>query len=296
MNNYLEVDPPLLCEEYLPEISIDVFTTRFSHPFRGNRKLYLLPSPEYWMKILLARGYGNIYSLSHVFRNSESLTRIHNPEFTLLEWYAVDKNYLDNLEVTENLFTYLSDTLPADLSPPFRRMTMHEAWDEIVHLDLDKLVSLESMQEACKKLEIEPKSTDSWESLFFKIFIGEIENKLPMDKPLALLDYPAALPCTGLKRGNVYERWELYIRGVEVCNCYTENHLKEDFSVFLENEKKHLNSAGRTGAAGSDYANRHLEDFPLCSGNALGFDRLVMLLSGQSSLEGVIFFPFSDML
>ncbi len=294
LNDYLEVDPPHLSEEYLPESHIEVFPARFSHPYRGNRQMYLLPSPEYWMKILLSMGYGNIFSISHVFRNAESISKVHNPEFSLLEWYTMNKNYIDSLELTEEYFSYLSDNLPKDMTPPFRRMTMEQAWFETSGVDLAEMENTGALSEACSIRKIPTSEKDDWETLFFKFFISEVEPKMPSDRPLALMDYPSKLSCTALKRENVYERWELYVRRTEICNCFTENSDLSDFSDFLDSESRLILDAGRTGSANSNYVSRHLNNFPACSGNALGLDRFIMLLCGLSAIEGVIFFPFSD--
>ena len=295
-NNFLEVDPPILSCSFIPEQNIDIFQTEFINEFRGSKKMNLLPSPEYWMKILLAKGYGDIFTISRSFRNNESISDVHNPEFTMLEWYAIDKNYIDSIEKTEEYISFLSAKAPNPVSVPFRRMTMFQAWDEILKTDLNSLSDINEMKEFAFKNNIFITDTDNWESLFHKLFISSIEPELPTDKPLVLMDYPENLPCTALKRDSVYERWELYIKGIEICNCYTENSNLKNFARYLDTEHQILEKQGIQGSAGAAYAEQKLENFPTCTGNALGLDRLIMILGGYTSIEGVIFFPFSDIL
>ncbi|NCC65549.1 MAG: elongation factor P--(R)-beta-lysine ligase, partial [Spirochaetia bacterium] len=86
---YTEVDTPLLSPTLIPESTIENFATRFENPFLPSSELYLVPSPEIYMKQLIAQGFGSIYQISHCFRNSEQLGHIHNPEFTMLEYYTM---------------------------------------------------------------------------------------------------------------------------------------------------------------------------------------------------------------
>ena len=146
--NYLEVETPLLAPALIPESAIEVFRTRFENPYRPARDLYLIPSPELWMKRLVAAGYGNIFQICKAFRNAESLGRLHNPEFTILEYYTTGAGYMDSLTLTEDLFAYIvnvclekiprltqspAETL-ARLAPPFRRLTMAQAFREYAGL------------------------------------------------------------------------------------------------------------------------------------------------------------------
>ena len=101
---YLEVDTPVLAPELIPEAHIEVFRTELVDPYAdagaARDVRYLIPSPEIWMKRLLAQGYGNIYYLGKAFRNAESRSRMHRPEFTMLEWYTVGADYLSQADLT----------------------------------------------------------------------------------------------------------------------------------------------------------------------------------------------------
>lgn len=98
--DFLEVSTPTLSPYLIPEPSIKVFRTDFMNEFKGHLPLYLIPSPEIFMKKLLAAGSGSIFQISQCFRNAEQLGDVHNPEFTMLEYYAVDADEKDSIELT----------------------------------------------------------------------------------------------------------------------------------------------------------------------------------------------------
>jgi lysyl-tRNA synthetase class 2 len=104
---YLEVDTPLLSPDLIPEPSIDIFKTEMINPFRGKCDLFLIPSPEIWMKKLLSQGSGDIFQICKCFRNSEQSGKHHNSEFTMLEWYKTGYSYMDNIRDTEEIYKYL---------------------------------------------------------------------------------------------------------------------------------------------------------------------------------------------
>ena len=105
---YLETDTPLLAPDLIPESCLEVFETRLIAPKAAPGKPYwLIPSPEVWMKRLLARHRTSLYQICKCFRNVESSGRQHSPEFTMLEYYTMEADYLDSLEITEDLFRFL---------------------------------------------------------------------------------------------------------------------------------------------------------------------------------------------
>ncbi|HKL59153.1 MAG TPA: amino acid--tRNA ligase-related protein, partial [Sphaerochaeta sp.] len=97
---YLEVETPTLSPDLIPEPTIQNFATTFDNEFVGSRELYLIPSPEVYMKKLIADGFGSIYQIGHCFRNSEQIGRHHNPEFSMLEYYSVGMDESDSIGLT----------------------------------------------------------------------------------------------------------------------------------------------------------------------------------------------------
>ncbi|MCL1817416.1 MAG: hypothetical protein FWG35_00705 [Spirochaetaceae bacterium] len=309
--DYLEVDTPLLAPALIPESAIEVFATRFEHPYREGREMYLTPSPELWMKRLLAAGCGNIFQICKAFRNAEALGRLHNPEFTILEYYTVDADCGDSLALTEELFAALirafEEKVPTGrrerLSPPFRRLTMAQAFADYAKLDLATLAPRESrdapqaaslLTAKARELGLPCKDGDTWEEAFNRVFAGVVEPALPRDRPLVLLDYPREVRCLARDiPGTPWnERWELYVDGVETANCFTEETDTEKIAAFFREEAAKKEKALVRHAPDREFA--ALNGMPRCSGVALGLDRLIMAFCGENSLGGVILFPFSD--
>ncbi|MFA5448406.1 MAG: amino acid--tRNA ligase-related protein, partial [Sphaerochaeta sp.] len=195
--SYLEVDTPILSPTLIPESTIENFATTFSNPFLASRELYLVPSPEIYMKQLIADGWGSLYQISHCFRNSEQLGRLHNPEFTMLEYYTVGFDEEDSIGLTEELFAALLDSnTPEYLKPPFARMTVAEAVWQRTSVDLEKHQDQRSLAKEARKLGLMvPDEPESWEETFNRIFLTFVEPELPQERPLILDRYPKQIEC-----------------------------------------------------------------------------------------------------
>lgn len=336
---FLEVETPILSPDLIPETAIDFFSAAYRSPGKKPREFYLVPSPEIWMKKLLSRGSGSIFQICRCFRNSEQLGRFHNPEFTMLEWYEDCADYRDSMETTRALLAGLEGP-GADPSwkRDFRVMTMEEAFreflgEEILPWCLPGKEGLALLTEAARRHghslpeAVGPSGAASsvmgdgsaadadvaggtadpwanpWEELFNLLFVHHVEPRLPADRPLFLTDYPDRIPTLAKKspQGPWYQRWELYIAGMEIANCYTEETDPAGVNQFFLREKARqealYRSRGETPpAVDPEYRRFFHQDFPACSGVALGLDRLLMVLAKTSSLGGVIFFPFFDIL
>jgi len=301
--NYLELDTPLLSPDLIPESCLEVFQTQRLFP-RGSKKesrpLWLVPSPEIWMKKIIARHSVNVYQICKCFRNGESSGRLHNSEFTMLEYYTMNADYMDSLALTEELFACLAEEAQApSLSPPFQRVTVAEAFERWAGFDLFAEAEKEGgLEEQARKLGLDPPAGMTTASLYDLIFIHAVEPHLKAEKPVALLDYPAFVPCLAKKspNGKTVERWELYSGGIELANCFSEETDPQKVKEFFINE-----SAAKEKTAlvkhnvDRDYwkifQGQSDGGFPRCSGVALGLDRLVMALTGRSNIDAVL--PFS---
>jgi lysyl-tRNA synthetase class 2 len=291
--DYLEVDTAALSPSLIPESSLE-------------REYYLIPSPELWMKRLIAAGSGSVFQICKSFRNSEPSTDIHNPEFTMLEWYTLEADYLESIDTTEQLFTHLISGLPrepvpargnrrVDCSPPFLRLSMAEAFADLLKVDLGQLIERgrEALAEVARGIGLSVTPEDREEDLFHKIFLGAVEPHLSADRALILYDYPALIPTLARRKpGSPWaERWELYVAGVEVANCYSEEtdlRAHEEFYDIQGKAKRdalvpHPSDRGLLGTIGK-------RGLPGCSGVALGIERLFMLLLGQDSIGPLL--PF----
>jgi len=300
--NYLELDTPLLSPDLIPESCLEVFQTERLFP-RGSRKenrpLWLVPSPEIWMKKIVARHRVNVYQICKCFRNGESSGHLHNGEFTMLEYYTMDTDYTDSLKLTEDLFAYLAEEGQVP-SPPFERITVAEAFNRYAGFDLFAAAEKKGgMEEEAFKLGLSPPPGMTTPELYDLIFIHAVEPHLKPEKPVTLLDYPAFVPSLAKQapNGRTVERWELYYNGIELANCFSEETDPQKVRNFFINEEaaKEKNALVRH-KVDHDYwkiFNRQEDgqDFPRCSGVAMGLDRLIMALTGRLSIDGVLPFP-----
>jgi lysyl-tRNA synthetase class 2 len=298
---HVEVDTPCLSPFLIPEPAIEVFRTAFHSAAGGSVELYLTPSPELWMKRLIAAGSGSIFQIARSFRDGDFGGPLHNPEFRLLEWYTVGASYLDQVAVAEKLVSRLAaaapDGAPQRFAPPFRVMTMQEAFREYARVDLAGCTETGDLVEAARSRGADAREDWTWEQAFHGVFLAAVEPRLPRDRPLVLTDWPAAVPTTARRVAGTpwAERWELYLDGIEVANCYTEETDPREVARFLHDEAGRLHSLRRDRPIRVDegYGRLFAGGFPACSGVALGVDRLEAAFRGERSLEGVINFPLS---
>lgn len=301
--DYLEVETPLLAPALIPESSIEVFKTRFEDPYRQGRDLYLIPSPELWMKRLIGQGMGSIYQITKAFRNAESVGRLHNPEFTILEYYTEGADYRDSINVTEALFSELLSVFkssvpePGRLGAPFRRMSMAEAFIEYAGFDPGPCRA-DELTEKARSLGIRAEDGDGWEAAFNRIFVHRVEPALPKDRPLVLMDYPREVRCLAKDTAGTpwNERWELYLDGIEAANCFTEETDPAKVEAYFRDEIPRKDEALVPHPADEEFTSIYRRGFPRCSGVAAGLDRLFMVFFRIPRIEGVILFPFADIL
>jgi len=311
---YLEVETPLLAPALIPEAHIEVFRTEYRHPFGEDTPLYLIPSPEVWMKRLLAAGSGSIFEICKSFRNAESVGEMHNPEFTMLEYYTVGADYFRSIDVTEQLFETLIarcgeqllayrrahglvDTLAA-VAPPFERISVREAFIRYAGIDLEAAQTVPSLRARAGSIGITHVADDDWEVLFHRILIDRIEPNLPTGRPVVLYDYPRAIPTLAKGKGDTpwNERWELYVNGIELANCYSEETDPVTVRQFFADQTVSKETAMVAHRIDEAFPHLFESDFPECSGNAMGIDRLAMLLLGVKSIKRVLLYPTSGII
>jgi lysyl-tRNA synthetase class 2 len=315
--NYLELDTPLLAPDLIPETCLEVFETAYVAPpgskARTAKSYWLIPSPEIWMKKLIARHRVNVYQICKCFRNGESTGRLHSPEFAMLEYYTMDADYRDSLALTEELFSRLLQLCPQDrgtrnggteLRPPFLRLTVEDAFARYAGFSLFKAAEQGTLAAEARKLGLNPPPDLDIPALYDLIFIHAVEPSLPRDRAVALMDYPAFVPCLAKKAGDgrTVERWELYARGIELANCYSEETDPEEIRRYFDREgREKRQTALVPHAVDEDYWKNFLpkgngslqegQGFPRCSGVAMGLDRLFVALIGASSIDAAL--PFS---
>ena len=289
---YLEVETPVLSPDLIPESTIDSFSTTFINEFRGSSQLFMVPSPEVFIKKLIAAGSGSVYEISKCFRNCEQIGSIHNPEFTMLEYYTMDFDEKDSIGLTLDYLRSLS------LDRPCIQMTVREAVFKYTRLDLDLLQNPALLRkEAVEKLGLHIPGPESWDDTFNRIFCTFVETAIPKDSIVIFTDYPHQIKCLAERSGNYRRRWEMYIDGIEIANCYLEETDPEEVrSYYGEEAAKLASERSATERVIPDSDNeyyRYFENFPKCSGVAIGMDRLLMVLIGASDIRQTLLFPFN---
>jgi len=293
--NYLELDTPLLSPDLIPESCLEVFETKRIRPGGVGTPYWLIPSPEIWMKKIIAKHRTNVYQVCKCFRNGESSGFLHSPEFTMLEYYTMGADYMDSLALTEELFRNLAGS--ANLGLPFERITVAEAFSRCAGFDLFAAAETAGgLEDEARSLGLDPAhcAGQSVATLYDLIFIHAVEPKLKQNRPVALLDYPAFVPTLARKSadGKTVERWELYFNGIELANCYSEETDSRRVRDFFESEAaaKALQATVKHKVDHDYWKIFENSDFPACSGVALGLDRLIMAVCSLSSIDGVL--PF----
>jgi lysyl-tRNA synthetase class 2 len=270
----------------------------------------LITSPEYAMKKILAQGLKQIFTLAKVFRNEEPFDEWHNGEFSLLEWYVQGKDYKDGMDETENLiktcwfafveagFSCKQTILTSVMEQKkWKRLSLKELFLEKIDLDLTQ-AGRKELCETCENLKINTLQTDTESDLFYRIFLLKIEPFLKEEGAIFLYDYPkyqAAL--STLTSDDCFgQRFELYLNGIELCNGFTElTNPTEQYERFKK-EAQERSSLGKTIFPIDEELLRLLPSIQSPTyGNALGIDRLNMILTGTSSIEDVLLFPMKKL-
>ncbi len=277
------------------------------HPFRGSRELYLVPSPEVHMKKLLSWGSGSIFQIGTCFRNQEQIGHLHNPEFTMLEWYTMHADFLDSLEMMKDLLSDLSSFDEAGIcSRDPVVMTVSEACWNYARFDLEHCQDIDMLREAVESkehVETEAIRSATWEELFHRLFLTWVEPELPADRPCFLTHYPRQIDCLAKDiPGTPWkERWEVYLSGRELANCFSEEISYDKVASYYCRSSVELPGRYRDlpeppPLVDHSFPELYRSDHGSCSGTALGVDRLIMALTGAQDIRGVILFPLSDIL
>lgn len=307
---YVEVETPLVVAKPGMEPHLEPFETSVADPFGHRWEAFLITSPEYAMKKLLAAGFTRIYQMGKCFRNGEAFEGRHNPEFTMLEWYQVGVDYAAIMDETESLVQdvarkTLERTIVAwrgkeiDLGEPWERLTVKEAMRKYADVDLDAaLEDTQILLDAAAKLGHVLPEDVSWDDAFFSVFLNAVEPKLGLERPTFLHEYPvsmAALSKASARDPRYAERFELYIGGLELANAFTELTDAAEQRKRLEEEHELRLKLGRRDYGLDEDFLSALEEMPAAGGIALGVDRLVMILLGEEDIRRVLAFPAEAM-
>jgi len=264
--------------------------------------LYLRIANELYLKRLIVGGFDWVYEFSRNFRN-EGMDRTHNPEFTVLEFYVAYKDYLWMMETTEQLLEKAAiatngttqvtvDGKVIDFKAPYRRITMYDAIKEYTGIDISELDEMQ-LRDACHRLHIHVDNTMGKGKLIDEIFSSTCEHHF--NQPTFIIDYPVEMsPLTKKHRSRpgLVERFELMVNGKEVANAYSELNDPLDQRERFEEQLKLMERGDDEAMFIDNDFLRALEyGMPPTAGIGFGIDRLCMLMTGQSSIQDVLFFP-----
>jgi lysyl-tRNA synthetase, class II len=264
--------------------------------------LYLRIANELYLKRLIVAGFDGVYEFGKMFRN-EGMDRTHNPEFTSMEIYVAYKDYVWMMAMVEECLEKIAVTIHGtpvvkvaehniNFEGPYEKLTMYESIQKYTGIDVSSMTENE-IKEVCKSLNIEVDASMGRGKLIDELFSEKVEANLI--QPTYITDYPLEMTPLAKKhrsKEGLVERFELFVNGKEIANAYSELNDPID-------QKERLIEQLKLAERGDDEAMAMDEDFiraleygmPPTSGLGIGIDRLVMLMTNQSTIQEVLFFP-----
>ena len=308
----LEVETPSLSHHTITDPYLQALSTMHTLPgAESSRTFYLQTSPEYAMKRLLASGSGDIYQIAKAYRNDE-VGRLHNPEFTMLEWYRVGFDMTALIEETVDL---LKLCLQTDFVDKFTYSSLFEE-----HCGFNPIeISLQDLMRACNRFSLQDyaktlkeslddagvdnnQSNDKRsellkDSLLQVIFNQEIECKIGQQHPCVVSSFPAsqASLATLSDCGRVANRFEVYYKGIELANGFHELcDADQQLARFKDDNQKRLSLGLAAMEIDSFFIDALAHGLPDCAGIALGIDRLLMLALDKPHIRDVLSFSYDN--
>jgi len=269
--------------------------------------LYLRIAPELYLKRLVVGGLERVYEINRNFRN-EGVSTFHNPEFTMMEFYQAYATYDDLMRLTEELFTYLArqvigtltfayQGVEIDLTPPWRRITLKGAIVEYGGVDAGVLDSPAEAEAYARSIGLDVEDDQPLGKTVVSIFEEIVEEKLV--QPTFITHYPievSPLSRRSVEDASLTERFELYIRGHEIANAFSElNDPEDQRERFLMQLKAREKGDQEAHEMDEDYIKALEYGMPPTAGEGIGIDRLVMLFTDSPSIRDVILFPHMRM-
>ena len=297
-SGYLEVETPILQPLY-GGAAARPFET---HHNALDTELYLRIADELYLKRLIVGGFNGVYEISKDFRN-EGMDRSHNPEFTMMELYVPYKDYNWMMAYVEKMVEHICSTvfntldfkierIDINFKAPWKRVSMIEAIDQKTGLNVLNC-SMDDLKSASKKAGIDVSAIHSRAKYIDELFSATVEPELI--QPTFIIDYPLELSPLAKKhrtKKGVVERFEGYVLGREICNAFSElNDPIDQRNRFEEQGKMHEEGDEEAHQIDEDFIRALEFGMPPTAGLGVGIDRLVMLLTNQSSIRDVIFFP-----
>lgn len=271
----------------------------------GSKKpMFLVTSPEFACKKLIAGGMQRIFEFAKVFRNRD-ISNTHSPEFTMLEWYRANQAYKkiieDTLEICKaaalannaEYYSYGNIKIPINAAPIF--ITLEEAFIKYAGFSMLEIVNdRDGFAASANKIGVGINSDDDWSDIFTKVLVAKIEPELGKTAPTILYEYPLSEGALAQKTkhdARIVERFELYICGLEIANGFGElTNSTEQRQRFKDSMNKQKAIYGYSYPIDEELLSA-IEKMPPTSGVALGLERLIMLVSGARTINDVLWTP-----
>lgn len=309
-----EVEVPLLLPTPSTEPFLEVFKTELKDDLGNKWDGFLPSSPEFALKKLLSAGSGSVFTITKSFRNGEGRSSRHNPEFTILEWYRTPGDYMavakDFEELMRAIFRATNQQTNKltyqlkyqgnsyDLASPWEKISVAEAFQKYAGIDTETMLDEQKLKLVGKKKGYQVTEKTTWEEIWNQIIANEVEPMLGKKGPTILYDYPIAQAALARKAKDprFAERWEVFMAGLELGNCFSElTDWREQEARCLSDlaERKRL---GKTEyPMDTDFIDALKMGMPPTGGIAVGVDRLVALFADVPSIADVLFFPVEEL-
>jgi lysyl-tRNA synthetase class 2 len=295
---WIEVETPIL-QPIHGGAAARPFTT---HHNTLDMPLYLRIANELYLKRLIVAGFDGVYEFGKMFRN-EGMDRTHNPEYTAMEIYVAYKDYIWMMAMVESCLERIAITIHGtaevpvgdnkiNFAGPYEKLTMYESIQKYTGIDVSSMTE-EELKDTCKSFNIEIDATMGRGKLIDELFSEKVEANLI--QPTYITDYPLEMTPLAKKhrsKEGLVERFELFVNGKEIANAYSELNDPIDQKERFEDQLK-LAARGDSEAMvmDEDFVRALEYGMPPTSGLGVGIDRLVMLMTNQSTIQEVLFFP-----
>ena len=295
--NVIEVDTPLLSHGTVTDVHLDAFITHYKYSNNSHcdeaQVLYAQTSPEFAMKRLLASGYGCCYQICKAFRH-EQYGRLHNPEFTMLEWYRIG---FDHFQLMDEVAALLALTIGCQQVErvSYQELFIREVNIDPLNTDKAQLIAFISARDKLSDWLISEECVDT---LLQFIMAELIEPNIGKDIPCFVYNFPASqasLAKISREDPRVAERFECYFKGIELANGFNELTDVEQQKLRFEKDNEIRAQLDKSPQAiDQNFISALEHGLPACAGVALGIDRLVMLALSASKIDQVITFPIEN--